>query len=288
MSLVKVVTVVPLWNVLFQGNSRRLRIDADCSIRPLSPREKSVLEEHLGLYLSLTVDNAIAVEWEQNRPKLRSYRKGEIERWLSRTDNEKGYRKAARVIEGMRLFSAGAVGTTLYINLFSGGKADTGFNPALMTGITGNPYFIIRAKRRKLRLFVRSYLGWSTKHIDRHLRRFLKAYTQSDFFDRLVDFVTSMEGLVLPDTRDELRKQFSLRIAWLLGKSRTERKRIFKEAIDVYDLRSAIVHGGRPKKPEKDFSLCFRGEELNRKLLVLALEKPDKFKKEALQDLVLG
>ena len=137
--------------------------------------------------------------------------------------------------------------------------------------------------------FWREYLAWKPKvGLARHLNRFIKAYTNADRLDRLVDFVTSMEGLVLPGENQELSKQFALRIAWLLGITKRERETIFEEARQIYQARSKVVHGQVDATSPKNLRLCQAAEEMNRQLLVHAMRKPDQFNANNLSKLLLG
>ena len=65
--------------------------------------------------------------------------------------------------------------------------------------------------------------------------------------DRIIDYVVSLEAILLHDLqasdRGELRNRFALRGARLLGSSLGDRKGIFKDLRAAYDVRSAIVHG---------------------------------------------
>lgn len=73
------------------------------------------------------------------------------------------------------------------------------------------------------------------------------ARTRSD--DRLVDLVIGLESLLLFGTRDELKFRLSIRGARILGRGLDERENWRKTLGDMYDLRSAVVHGMR-KSPE--------------------------------------
>lgn len=74
--------------------------------------------------------------------------------------------------------------------------------------------------------------------------------------DRIIDSVICLESLFLhdsgePQERGELRYRLALRGARFLAEDRTQRKRIFDELKQAYDVRSAIVHGGEYKLPKK-------------------------------------
>lgn len=247
----------------------------------------------MGLYGSIYPEFAIEYSRHERRPRFPSEKLGEkyaaaLNKWLSQVDMDSGYDFAKKVIEAMRLFATGDVGTSLYMNLFPGGGNETGNPDDLRSGGIGDQFVISRENRRALAAFWTEYAGWKHTQISRHLGRFLRAYAQDDWYDRLVDFVTSMEGLVLAETRHELRNQFSLRIAWLLGSRRNEREQLFEEARNIYDLRSKVVHGDVKKESETELRLCKDAEELNRRLLVLALKNPELLRKERLAKVALG
>ncbi len=54
----------------------------------------------------------------------------------------------------------------------------------------------------------------------------------------------ALETLLLPDTQAELSHRLKLRVAHLLGKTVTARKRIAKDMARLYQTRSKIVHAG--------------------------------------------
>jgi hypothetical protein len=66
--------------------------------------------------------------------------------------------------------------------------------------------------------------------------------------DQIIDAVIGMEALLLAalrneDRRSELKYRFSIHYATLFESS-SERRRAFKVAKDLYDLRSTLAHGG--------------------------------------------
>ena len=63
--------------------------------------------------------------------------------------------------------------------------------------------------------------------------------------DRLIDLRISLELLYLGDKGGELRFRLALTGAWHLAGSQEERRRIFIELRDFYDLASSVIHGGR-------------------------------------------
>lgn len=63
--------------------------------------------------------------------------------------------------------------------------------------------------------------------------------------DQLIDLVIALESLFSPVEKTELRFRISLSAALLLGKDPDERRDIMDFIRDMYDHRSALVHGGK-------------------------------------------
>jgi hypothetical protein len=84
-------------------------------------------------------------------------------------------------------------------------------------------------------------------------RRLADAETRNRAEDQIVDAVIGMEALLLAalgreDRRSELKYRFSLNYSTLFGDP-ADRRRAFRIAKDLYDLRSTLAHGsdlGRP------------------------------------------
>jgi hypothetical protein len=255
--------------------------------------EVGIVEEHLGTYGVIHPEYGIEFRREEERPEFPSESLGKryaaaLDDWLSKVDIDAGFNYAKKVIEAMRLFASGDVGTQFFMNLFPDGGSETGNPDELNSHYIGDQYIIGPEHAAKFAAFWGRYSGCNPGNLARHLNRFLRAYRQDDWYDRLIDFVTSVEGLVLPGVTQEVRYQFSLRIALLLGSSRSEREEIFRQARDIYNLRSKVVHGEAGSETKKEIVICRLSEELNRRLLVKAMEEPSLFTKEMLQVLPLG
>ena len=259
----------------------------------MQSEEVGIVEEHLGTYGVIHPEYGIEFRREEQRPEFPSESLGKryaaaLDKWLSKVDVDAGYNYAKEVIEAMRLFASGDVGTQFFMNLFPDGGSETGNPDELSPKYIGSQFIIGPENAAEFAPFWRKYSDWDPGNLARHLSRFMRAYRQDDWYDCLVDFVTSLEGLVLPGVTQELRNQFSLRIAWLLGSSRSEREEIFREARDIYDLRSKVVHGEAGSATKKEIIICRLSEEVNRRLLVKAMEEPALFTKENLEVLSLG
>jgi hypothetical protein len=270
-----------------------LPIDPQLSVRRLHTAEIGIVEEHLGSYGVIHPEYGIEFRREEERPEFPSETLGKrysaaVDDWLSKVDIDAGYAHAKKVIEAMRLFASGDVGTQFFMNLLPDGGSETG-NPYELSSEYVDSEFVMDSKAAAgFAPFWRQYSAWNPRNVGRHLNRFLRAYRQDNWYDRLIDFVISAEGLVLPGVTQELRYQFSLRTAWLLGSGGSERQKIFRQAQKIYDLRSKIVHGQAGSETEKEITICHLAGEINRRLLVKSMEEPALIARENLEALPLG
>jgi hypothetical protein len=83
----------------------------------------------------------------------------------------------------------------------------------------------------------------STKYLDIALRRFSLGIEESDFEDKMIDYMISFEALLLPEA-SELKYRLSNRVATLLTEESGQATEIRNTLAKAYDLRSVIVHGG--------------------------------------------
>jgi Apea-like HEPN len=249
------------------------RLSRQISIRKLTRKEQAETEFHVGFMLAQIPRFCIQC----------------VSRRTNVSDWDNGEAQAEKVIEAMRLFSSGDVGAFVSVSFLGLGMSRIALTTNLVTDREGETYRMDRNAREDFIRFWAEYLAWKPKAaLSRHLHRFMKAYANTDWRDRLVDFVTSMEGLVLPNEFQELSKQFALRIAWLLGTTRGEREAIFDKARRVYQERSKVVHGQADVTSAKNLSLCHSAEEMNRRLLVHSMRHPEHFTAENLNKLLLG
>ena len=98
------------------------------------------------------------------------------------------------------------------------------------------------------------------KFIDVACKRFSYANERTRSEDRLVDLMISAEALFLSDSgnpkyRGELRYRLALRVGFFIGKDGKHRKEVFDHMKYAYDIRSSLVHGGKPKLPKGTDSL---------------------------------
>ncbi len=113
------------------------------------------------------------------------------------------------------------------------------------------------------------------------LRRFSQAGNRLQPEDKLVDLMICCEALFLNDLwQGELSYRLALRAAIFLGKDPASRMKVFDFMKGIYDVRSKIVHGAKPKKfPKnedgKQYTLeesCTKMEEYLRLALKQALK----------------
>lgn len=87
------------------------------------------------------------------------------------------------------------------------------------------------------------------------LRRFNLGCGRDDVADALVEFVISLETLLLPydeqARRSEMSYRFRMHGAHFIAASRAERGIIHDQLRDLYDIRSRLVHGGQFPRPDE-------------------------------------
>lgn len=83
------------------------------------------------------------------------------------------------------------------------------------------------------------------------IKRFHSGLESRDFEDTVIDFMIALECLY-GDNKPELTRTISTRVAILLGKDELDTERLRIRVRDLYNIRSAIVHGGNLKKACKD------------------------------------
>jgi len=125
----------------------------------------------------------------------------------------------------------------------------------------------------------------SNKYLDVALKRFNLGIEETDFEDKMIDYLISFEALYLQERR-ELTYRLSNRVAILLGKKEKETEEIKQNIKKAYDLRIVIVHGKdfRPIKIEgktiqtRDFAFII--ENYLRKSIRFFIELSKNYKKQ--------
>jgi len=82
------------------------------------------------------------------------------------------------------------------------------------------------------------------------LRRFHSALLKGNSHDKLIDLTISLESLV--PGGGEFRFRFPYYLSLLIEKDISERKRVFNDLCNLYDVRSALVHGSPDRGPSID------------------------------------
>jgi len=136
--------------------------------------------------------------------------------------------------------------------------------------------------------------------IDGAIHRFNLSHDRADplddfneYEDKLIDSVIGLEAL-LSDGTQEISYKLSARGAWLLGKSASDRRRIFGDLRAIYNVRSKMAHGSSPKAKDieiddKKVSLKVMSDEAQHYLSLTINElmrlTQDKGKKQVLHEL---
>lgn len=126
----------------------------------------------------------------------------------------------------------------------------------------------------------------SLEKYDLAIEYFNKSYTEPYTpRDSFLDLMITLEDLFLKGTNQELSYRISMRMAYVLGKDKEDRKNIFDFIKDAYNLRSKIVHGEKSDKLDNQKFLELR--ELTRKSIIYFLENEDNWNGEKLDELIL-
>lgn len=96
-------------------------------------------------------------------------------------------------------------------------------------------------------------IGSQDKFIETAIERFNFAFSRKRTEDKLTDFITSLEALLLSaDEKSELEYRLSLRLASLIGVNANEKTLVRKILKSAYIQRSCIVHGKKVKIAQVD------------------------------------
>lgn len=106
------------------------------------------------------------------------------------------------------------------------------------------------------------------------LDRLGRAGRERDFADRAIDLGIALESLLLHDIdgRSELSFRLSVRGAWLLGTSHTDRLEIQSSLTKLYVLRSQAVHAGLVDRDTKTGNTIARATALCQALIHKTIE----------------
>jgi hypothetical protein len=114
-------------------------------------------------------------------------------------------------------------------------------------------YSLSKLERKRFVEFWKEFRGLNPTNFA--VYRFHLADFRPYLYDRFVDYVESLESLLVPDyggKEAEIRFKFASRGALILGArtSAEQRRTIFRRLQNAYDLRSQIVHAGPPSENE--------------------------------------
>ena len=116
-----------------------------------------------------------------------------------------------------------------------------------VTGVVSRPTLDDR-HLEDMRSIYRSFVALppnARKSLRIALDRWREACKLKDEVDRVIDLSIALENIYLAEIdQGEFRFKFALRAAWHLGDTVDERKRLFSQFRDLYDIRSKAVHTG--------------------------------------------
>ena len=104
--------------------------------------------------------------------------------------------------------------------------------------------------------------------------------------DRIIDYMVALEALYLPNADQELSLRLALRLARTLSRTRVRRTEMFVAVRAMYDARSRIVHGERPRPNVISRERVAALEEVVRQSLKVWLLDPERFSPATLDGIV--
>jgi len=115
---------------------------------------------------------------------------------------------------------------------------------------------------------------------------FNKSYIEPYIRDSLLDLVICLENLYLRKEEPELKAyKLRLRASYILSTRFEERKNVFEDLKDAYNLRSNIVHGD--KIPVVDYPFLFKIRNYARESIKKFLKEPSLANSNVLDEIVL-
>jgi hypothetical protein len=110
---------------------------------------------------------------------------------------------------------------------------------------------------------------------DLALHRFLLGATRENSVDSLLDYIIALECFLLPydpaTRHSDLSYRFRLHGAHYIGESIDERKNIWKQLRDLYDIRSHLVHGSQYPTPTEIDTCTRTAQDLSTRALLKAV-----------------
>lgn len=160
------------------------------------------------------------------------------------------------IINALRLFKKGRVGFQAIfgqiVSDWEGGGFRAGSSPTFPHAFRGS-YKLQDSEQDDFIEFWHFFKGLNFNALDKNFRRatnrFNSAYERKDPEDRLIDYVIALTSLFSKKRETGLgRYRLSMRVALLLERHPEKRKKVRQEILEIYDKRSAVVHGGEIKK----------------------------------------
>ena len=273
----------PLLN--FELGNASIELGHGTSIRELSAHEKNIIEKlrkywpEAG-YQKFRIECIIAKKEPEPEPGL----------YLN--DAEACLEKALTVL---RLFGEAIVGFNLILQPLSnepayGASAQYFRNYQLWSGIAPNKYTrkyeIPSGQLEMFRTFFTDYYGLDFERIRLAVDYFNKSYIEPYIRDSLLDLVICLENLYLKKEEPELKAyKLRLRASYILAEKLEERKEIFENLKQAYNLRSQIVHGD--KIPDIDHTLVIKIRGYARESMKKFIQQPSLAKPTKLDDVIL-
>jgi hypothetical protein len=242
---IPLVIFIPLQN--FESNISYAWIDNYLSIRKITDDERQQYLTDQLQYLKLTFSEAIRIKY------IVEYEFDENKVFDEQPANMDRIDTIRKVITLLRLSKQGDVG---YYLILERTMLDTPILPGIiqLSSTVGFPegktYTLMKNELRKFRKY------WSIinkidirrfSELGIALRRFESAYEKTSADDKLLDYVICLELLLGKDDRDSLTYKISVRFSRLCTRDSKKRKEYRCLMSDIYQLRSAIVHGNEHK-----------------------------------------
>jgi hypothetical protein len=162
--------------------------------------------------------------------------------------NEQSVNTLDRALTVFKLFKEGLVLSNLAITEGQKVELFPHYFHWIEEGKRLEPYFLTTAEEQEFTIFWKEFSNVPPTNFS--VYRFHLADFRPYLADRFVDYVESLEYLLVPDSgQGEIRYKLSSRGAQIIGLEKTagERECIYHQLKDAYDLRSALVHGDQNK-----------------------------------------
>jgi len=180
-------------------------------------------------------------------------------------DAQKVQKLFSNLIQGLKIFEAGDVQLgAIYRKYSPNWKTNTTQIIGTETHTqSNNKMFLTKQKCTEFKKFYHNFKSIDftkseMKFLKTAITRFSSAVDKRDQEDRIVDYVISLESLLLTSP-GEASLRLSSRAAILLGDNDNEREFLWKFMRQAYNLRSGIVHG----EGKREFTIDGKSYSLN-------------------------